>query len=168
MDIFHVCEKALEYVNLGLWATLSAFLPVLGQMVRYDVCTCSMYRYVKDTNAVLKHKSYKWYYKYTNWTRSPVTFNKMRKEFHIRSSPIFPFSYTSQEIEYVRKVNFSSEKVQAFSTKTLIFQTRPIGFVHRVSSALCIWNSFRHFLCLQHFSQCVAHLQRRGWALDGE
>ena len=71
--------------------------------------------------------------------------NYGRKEFHIRSSPIFLCSnqFVPRNWIQVRKVNFSSERVQAFSTKTLrIFSTSLIGFVHRVSNELRIWNSF--------------------------
>ena len=39
----------------------------------------------------------------------------------------------------VKKVNFSSDRVQAFSTKTL--QTSFTGFVHRASSEPQMWNS---------------------------
>ena len=59
-------------------------------------------------------------------------------------SPLVINTYVLRNWIQVRKVNFSSERVQAFSMKTLrIFQTSLIGFVHRVSSELRIWNSSR-------------------------
>ena len=67
-----------------------------------------------------------------------------RKECDIQSALIFLFSNQSvlRNPLQVRKVKFSSERVQVFSMKTLkIFQTSLIGFVHRVSSELRIWNS---------------------------
>jgi hypothetical protein len=66
------------------------------------------------------------------------------KEFLIRSSLIFfPINQLVPRNQLqARKVHFSSERVQAFSMKTLkIFQTSLIGFVHGASSELRIWNS---------------------------
>ena len=56
------------------------------------------------------------------------------KEFHIHSFSSYVISLVFNRSEKSEK---SSERVQAFSLKTLkIFQASPIGFVHRVSSAL--------------------------------
>ena len=82
----------------------------------------------------------------------------MWKEFHIRSSLISPYSDLSAPRKqlHVREVNFRSEKIQAFSKKTLrISQTSLIGFVHGLSSELRIWNSSLthiYMVCFGKFS----------------
>ena len=81
------------------------------------------------------------------------------KEFHARSSLIFPYSDLSAPRKqlHVREVNFRSEKIQAFSKKTLrISQTSLIEFVHGVSSELRIWNSFRRFLHKSYKGYCIS------------